>query len=161
MEKSQGESEKNNISFIQNRNAFSTYFKSNGLTIQHASKIQEKYKSLENFENHMHTKTYEHIIQKIKKINIPFYFIGNWSKFDQSVLERLDNDEIKKYIINNTIPLYVDGKEYDAIAKLPPKQPNHFIHKQFSWTGNNHPTKYLHKCIGYSVYTFLKNKNFK
>jgi len=150
------DNENNSKKFIDNKNEYSSYF-DNNLDIGDAQKLQDEYLTYEKFEKDMHRRTYYEMVDKIKKINIPIYFIGHWSRLDQEVLLKLNDDIIQKNILNNIIPLYVDGKRYESISDLP-NTSDLFINRQFPWTKNNHPTKYLHECIADSVTNFLKQK---
>ena len=138
-------------------NKYNEYFGIHAFNIIDARKIQVEYKSYNAFEEDMHTRTYHAMISMIKKINIPTYFIGHWSKPDLEVLLRLKDTQIQETILDNIIPLYIDNKKYDNLAYLP-KDSSLFIHEEFPWTQNQHPSKSLHEILATSIVEFIKNK---
>ena len=51
----------------------------------------------------------------------------------------------------------VRNKKYDNLAYLP-KDSSLFIHEEFPWTQNQHPSKSLHEILATSIVEFIKNK---
>ena len=151
--------EQKGIAFNSDNNLFNKYFEPNPyFSIENATMLQNEYKTYSNFEKEAHIKTYKEMINQINEINLPVYFIGHWNKLDNEILHSLNDSEITKYIIDKQIPLEVSDRIYSSISELPSKQPNFFIHQEFPWTDNHHPSKYLHQCIGNSIYKFIKDK---
>ena len=151
--------EHGNKSFKGNESEYSRIFgSSNSIDIDSAQILQNEYKTNDNFELEIQRLNYYNIIEIIQKTNLPFYFIGHWEKYDNIILKKLSNDsKIKENIIDNIIPIKVENKFYDNIVYenfLP--YSNIWIHKEFPWTSNMHPTKKMHEYIGKSVSSYLK-----
>jgi hypothetical protein len=146
----------NGAPFID-ENKYNEHFGNHAFNINQARKLQLEYKSYNSFEEDMHTRTYHAMISMIQKINIPTYFIGHWSKPDNDVLLRLKDTQIQETIIDNIIPVHIDNKKYDNLAYLP-KDSSLFIHEEFPWTQNQHPSKSLHEILATSIVEFIKNK---
>lgn len=148
--------ETNSAPFIDERK-YNKHFGNHAFNITQARKIQVEYKSYNAFEEDMHTRTYHAMISMIKKINIPTYFIGHWSRPDLEVLLRLKDIQIQETILDNIIPVYIDNKKYDNLAHLP-ENSSLFINEEFPWTQNQHPSKLLHEILATSIVKFIKNK---
>jgi hypothetical protein len=151
--------EHGNKNFKENKSEYIRIFDGvNSIDINNAQILQDEYKTHDNFELEMQRLNYYNIIEIIQKINLPFYFIGTWDKYDAEILKKLSNDfKIKKNIIDKMIPIKIENKFYNNIVyENFLEYSNIWIHKEFPWTGNMHPTKKMHEYIGKSVSSYLK-----
>ena len=152
--------EHGNVSFKENETEYNRIFdNSKSIDIDSAQILQEKYKTHDNFELEMQRLNYYNIIEIIKKTNLPFYFVGTWEKYDAEILKKLSNDsKIKENIIDKMIPIKVENKLYSNIVyENFSEYSDIWIHDEFPWTGNRHPTKKMHEYIGNSISSYLKN----
>lgn len=148
--------EKSNMLFSENIDEYHKFFE-DVIPVDSAIKLQEEYKTYYNFEYDVHLRSYRTMIDKIKKIDLPLYFIGHWNGFDNTILNNINDEDVHKYIIDKTIPIKIENKYYKSLSELP-HRPDLFINTEFEWTHNAHPSKTLHGYIAESISEFLKQK---
>jgi len=125
----------------------------NFISLDDAQKLQDIFKDWDGWIEGITTLYYKEYIKLLDKIEIPYYFIPHWSKFDAKLLESIDDDEITKKIKNKTIPIYKKGIETSLAKEW---NTDFYLHNLYPWSENKHPSKYGHKIIADSIIKFIE-----
>lgn len=132
---------------------------SNGfIDIELALKLQNDFGGYESLNVKIQTLVYKEYIYLYKKLDIPYYFISHWSKYETESLNKIEDEDVKKYIKDKMIPIHYNNeiKNLSDNWDIP-----FYINEEFPWTNNQHPSKKGHEIIADSIIKFIENNNLK